>query len=153
MTTTEGMPAAMGRGAVAGLAGTVVMTAFQKLVEMPLTGRAESYAPADFAERVLPISPQTQRGRATLNYATHFGIGAGWGAAHGLAARRGLRGQRAIATVFGVVYGGDALLNIALGLYKPWRWSAQDWIVDVGDKFLLAEVTGLVYERLASARR
>jgi len=29
----------LGRGAVAGVAGTVVMTAFQKFVEMPITGR------------------------------------------------------------------------------------------------------------------
>jgi hypothetical protein len=40
----------LGRGALAGLAGTVVMTAFQKLIEMPLSQRQDSYAPADFAE-------------------------------------------------------------------------------------------------------
>ncbi len=36
------------------------MTAFQKLIEMPVTGRGDSYAPADFAaERVLPVHPST----------------------------------------------------------------------------------------------
>jgi hypothetical protein len=35
----------LGRGVLAGLAGTVVMTAFQRLVEMPLSGREDSYAP------------------------------------------------------------------------------------------------------------
>jgi hypothetical protein len=29
------------------------MTAFQKLVEMPLTGRSESYAPADLVDTIL----------------------------------------------------------------------------------------------------
>jgi len=43
---------AMGNGAVAGLAGTVVMTAFQRLVEMPATGRKESYAPADLVMKL-----------------------------------------------------------------------------------------------------
>jgi len=32
----------LGRGALAGVAGTVVMTAFQKFVEMPITGRPDS---------------------------------------------------------------------------------------------------------------
>ncbi len=75
------------------------MTAFQKLIEMPLTGRADSYAPADFAERVLPIHPRTAQGRRQLNYVTHFALGAMWGSAYGLAAQAGLRGQRAVAVV------------------------------------------------------
>ncbi|MDQ3527861.1 MAG: hypothetical protein M3424_08300, partial [Actinomycetota bacterium] len=49
------LPANIGRGVLAGVAGTVVMTAFQKFVEMPITGRSNSYAPANFAERVLPV--------------------------------------------------------------------------------------------------
>ena len=42
---------------LAELVGTVGMTAFQKLVEMPLTGRVDSYAPAALAEKVLRIQP------------------------------------------------------------------------------------------------
>ena len=74
--------AALGRGVVAGVAGTAVMTAFQKLVEMPLTGRPDSYAPASFAEKVLPIDPPTGPGRKQLNYGTHFALGTLWGPAH-----------------------------------------------------------------------
>ena len=50
----------LGRGAVA---GTVVMTAFQKFVEMPVTGRSDSYAPADFAEKVFRLAPGTPAAR------------------------------------------------------------------------------------------
>ena len=145
----EGRSTVVGRGLVSGLAGTAVMTAFQLLVEMPITGRAESDAPASFAEKVLPIRRTRGGGRRALNYAAHFGIGAMWGVAFGVAERAGLRGQRAVGTVFGVVYTGDAILNTALGLYKPWRWSAQDWVIDVGEKLIQAEATGLVYQRLA----
>lgn len=148
---TDGTVAALGRGVAAGVAGTGVMTAFQLLVEMPLTGRAESFAPAAFAERVLPIGKKRGRGRRRLNYAAHFAIGAGWGAAHGLAERSGLRGQAAVATVFGTVYVGDALLNTALGLYRPWDWTSQEWAVDVLDKLVLAEATGFLYGRLTRA--
>ena len=137
----------LARGALAGLAGTVVMTAFQRLVEMPLTGRRESYAPANLVTRLLPVRPKRQA-RRRLNYATHFAIGAGWGVAHGAAEHLGLRGQRAVAAVFSTVYVGDLLMNTALGLYEPSRWSGQDWAVDVVDKLLLAEATGVVFERL-----
>ena len=77
-----------------------------------------------------------------------------WGAGHGLIGRAtGARGQRAVATVLGTLYAGDLALNTALGLYRPWRWSLEDWIVDLGDKLLLAEATTFAYEQLAPDRR
>ena len=63
------------RGVLAGLAGAAAMTVFQKLVEMPLTGREDSYASADLAERLLPVHPHSAAGRRGLNYAAHFALG------------------------------------------------------------------------------
>ena len=63
-------------------------------------------------------------------------------------------GQRAkpwpqiVALVFGVVYTGDVLLNTALGLYHPTQWSRKDWIVDVVDKYVQAQATGALFDRL-----
>ena len=142
-----GVTAKIGRGILAGVAGTVVMTAFQKLVEMPITGRGESEAPADFAERILPVHPRTRQGRRRLNYITHFSLGGMWGTAYGIAAVAGLRGQKAVNTVFATVYTGDAILNTALGLYRPTQWSRQDWIVDIVDKYVQAQATGLIFDR------
>jgi hypothetical protein len=136
------------RGMVAGVAGTVVMTAFQKFVEIPLTGRETSYAPADFAQRILPIKPRTGQGREQLNTVTHFALGTMWGTAYGLTARAGLRGAKAVAVVFPVVYSTDVLLNTALGLYKPGTWSAQDWTVDLANKFVQAAATGALYDHV-----
>jgi len=48
----------LGRGVIAGVGGTAVMTAFQRLVEIPVTGRSDSFAPAEFAEKMVPIRPQ-----------------------------------------------------------------------------------------------
>ena len=76
------------------------MTAFQKLVEMPSPGREDSYAPADFVERALPMHPRPTRGGQRLNYATHFLLGTMWGSAYGLAAASGMRGKRAVTVVF-----------------------------------------------------
>ena len=139
----------VGRGMAAGLAGTVVMTAFQKLVEMPLTGRGDSYAPADLAEKLLPLPKKRGGERNLRNYTTHFALGAGWGAARGLAARAGLSGQIATIAVFGAMYPGDIAIVAGLGLDQPSKWSARDWAIDIVDKFVLAEATGLAFERVA----
>lgn len=143
----------IGRGALSGLAGTVVMTAFQKYVEMPLTGRGESYAPAKLVEKLLPIDRQRGRDRRRLNYATHFSLGLMWGAAYGVAAHAGLRGQRAVAAVFGTVYTGDVLINTALGLYKPWTRSRPEAVIDIVDKLVQAEATGLIFDHLIDRAR
>ena len=137
----------LGRATVAGVGGTVVMTAFQKLVEMPLTRRGESFAPANFAEKVTPLDVDTRRGRRRLNQVTHFSLGMMWGAAYGLAALKGLRGQKAVNAVFAVVYTGDVALNTALGLYHPTQWSRKDLLVDLVDKYVQAQGTGLVFDR------
>ncbi len=143
----------LARGIVAGIGGTVVMTAFQKLVEMPLTSREDSYAPASFAEKVTPLHADTPAGRRRLNWGTHFALGAMWGAAYGVAHANGLRGQKAVNTVFGVVYAGDVLLNTALGLYQPGQWTTKDLVVDVVDKYVQAQGTGAVFQRLLDPDR
>ena len=143
----------LGRAVLAGVAGTAVMTAFQKLVEMPATGRSDSYAPARFAEKVLRLRPQDAVARRRLNNATHLALGTMWGAAYGVAALAGLRGRRAVAAVFATVYTGDVLLNTALGLYRPQQWSGRDWTVDVLDKFVQAVATGAVFDRFLDPAR
>ena len=129
------------------------MTAFQKLVEMPLTKRQESFAPADFAEKVTPVDTSTRRGRTRLNWTTHFALGAMWGAAYGVAAAKGLRGQKAANAVFAVVYAGDVALNTALGLYEPRSWSAKETVIDVVDKYVQAQGTGVLFDRLLDPAR
>ena len=138
----------IGRGVLSGVAGTVVMTAFQKFIEMPLTGREDSYAPAKFAQKVLPVQADSQQELERLNWATHFGLGTMWGSAYGLAAHAGLSGQKAVAAVFGTVYTSDVLLNTALGLYKPQTWSSEDWAIDIVDKFVQAQATGAIFDQL-----
>ena len=129
------------------------MTAFQKFVEMPLTSRGESFAPADFAEKVTPAQTHSPQGRRRLNYATHFALGTMWGAAYGVAALQGLRGQKAVNAVFAAVYTGDVLLNTALGLYSPMKWSTKDLVIDVVDKYVQAQGTGAVFDRLLDPAR
>lgn len=140
-------PMRLGRGVVAGLGGTVVMTAFQLLIEMPLTGREESFAPADLATKLLPVRAGNRRQRRQLNYVSHFAAGAAWGMARAVAGRAGLRGQPATFAVFAAMWPGDALGVAALGLGEPpWRWTGRDLLIDVTDKFVLAQAVGALYD-------
>ncbi len=117
--TQLALPVALRRGVASGLAGTAVTTAFQELVEMPITGRGDSYAPADLAAKVLRISPRSERGRTRLNWAVHVALGGMWGAAHGVAAASGLSGTRAVLSAFTTVYTADVVLNTALACTPP----------------------------------
>ncbi len=51
-------------------------------------------------------------------------------------------------SVFAVVYVGDVLLNTVLGFHRPKQRSKKDIAVDVLDKYLQAQGTGLVFDRL-----
>ncbi len=102
----------------------------------------------DFAEKVTPVKEQTDEGRRQLNDVTHFSLGVMRGAAYGVAALKGLRGQTAVNTVFGVEYAGDVLLNTALRLDQPTQWSKKHLIVDVVDKYVHAQATGAVFDRV-----
>jgi hypothetical protein len=153
LTRKTSKTAMIGRGILAGVAGTVVMTAFQKFIEMPITGRGDSYAPANTAEKTFGVHPETQQGRKRLNWVTHFALGTLWGAAYGVAAHAGMRGPKAIAATFATVYTGDFLSNTARGLYEPSTWSAQDWAIDLTDKFVQAGATGVIFDRLLDPAR
>ena len=144
---------AAGRGALAGLAGATVMTAFQRTVEMPMTRRGESEEPLRVLKRLTPFKPPRRSGRRrAVNYVVHFGIGAAWGAGHGvLASRFDSRGLTSGVQVFAVLWPGDAIGNAAVGVHDwPWQWSARDAAVDVVDKLLLALATAVAFDRLRS---
>ncbi|MBW3629911.1 MAG: hypothetical protein KY464_11515 [Gemmatimonadetes bacterium] len=136
----------VGRGVVAGVAGSGVMAAFQKLIEMPITGREASYQPAKLAKKLLPIQPEDEKDWTRLNYAAHFTLGAMWGAAYGVAASRGHRGAGAVARVFPAIYTNDVVVSTSLGLTKPWKWSRQGLIVDLVDKFVQAAATSFIFD-------
>ena len=142
------LAANVSRGALAGVAGSVVMTTWQKLVEMPLSEREDSYGPAILAKKLLPINVSSDAGMKRLNYVVHTALGAMWGAAYGVAAHKGLRGLRGTAATFGAIYSQDLAMISALGLDKPWTWSRKDWTIDVLDKAVVITATGAIFDRV-----
>lgn len=70
--------AAVGKGLVAGMAGTAAMTVSSTL-EARLRGREPSTTPARAASKVLRVAPVDEQGERRFNNVVHWGYGTGWG--------------------------------------------------------------------------
>jgi len=88
---TGDVAGAMGKGLVAGVAGTVLMT-LSSTIEMKLTGRAASSAPGDAAAKVLGVEATGEAERARFSNVVHWAYGTTWGAVRGLVGVAGLTG-------------------------------------------------------------
>lgn len=110
--------ARMGVGMLAGVAGTALMTAAQK-IEMDLADREPSTTAADLIDELTGLAPEGESDRLRLSKYAHWGYGAGLGAARGALASTPL--PPAIAdTLFGVaVWAAPMAYLPALDLAPP----------------------------------
>jgi hypothetical protein len=140
----------LSEGVVAGAAGTVAMTTFEK-VEQRLTARPDSHVPARVLER-LTGAPAHRGGKLrSWNLVMHHGQGLALGPLRSLMAHAGLRGPVASAQ-FGVVrLTNDQILENLTGVgAPPQTWPRRELVVDVLHKATYALVTGLVADLLAA---
>ena len=140
---------ALGKGLVAGFAGTAAMTVSSTL-EMKARGREPSSAPADAAEKVLGIEGFVDdAARQRFGTLVHWGYGTGWGAVRGLLGLAGLCPAAATAAHLAAVWGSEAVMLPSLGVAAPfWTWGAEEVAIDVGHHVVYATVTGAAYELL-----
>ncbi|MGI8887809.1 MAG: hypothetical protein ACR2GB_02370 [Nocardioidaceae bacterium] len=131
----------LGKGVVAGLAGTLAMTLSERL-EMAINGREASNVPGQVGAHLLPgKDPDNSADVEQLSAAVHW--------AHGLDVA-GLRGPAATAAHFALVWSGDAALYRALGIAPlPWQWPADELAADVLHKGVYAVTTAAVSEALS----
>jgi hypothetical protein len=137
----------IGKGLVAGLAGTAAMTVSSTL-EMKIRGRPPSSAPAKAAEKVLGIerfeSPEAESRFSNL---VHWGYGTGWGAVRGLLDALGLPPGAATAVHGALVWGGAAVMLPKLQVAPPIsEWGAEEIAIDVFHHAVYATGTGMAYE-------
>ncbi len=143
---------AIGAGMAAGLVGTAVMTAFEKL-EQRVTGRPSSFVPAHTLERLLRLPHRPDQERRVLNHVMHWGTGAVVGALRGVMAEAGLRGPRASAMHTVVRLTVDQTLENATGVgAPPWTWPRDEQVIDVGHKAVYSFATGAAADRWATKR-
>ncbi|EMR04499.1 hypothetical protein [Cesiribacter andamanensis] len=141
----------LGRGLLAGLLGTVAITAAQ-LLEMKITGRESSDAPAEAAEKVLDIEPQSKASKESMNNLVHVAYGTGWGLFRGGLDALGIRGLPATTLHWLAIWGAAAYMLPKLGLAKPiTRWSGEEILTDGLNHAVYAAAAGSAYDGLRKA--
>ena len=156
---------AVGKGLLAGLAGTALMTAYQEAVaraqgrsaaaeqlKEPRTW-AEAPAPAQLAKKVsegVLHKRVTKRQAPLLTNVLHWTYGAGLGAAYGLAASRLQKSPLTQGAAFGGAVWGFAYASLTpLGIYEaPWRYSAKTLGVDFSDHLVYGLGVAAVFDAL-----
>jgi hypothetical protein len=137
----------IGRGLVAGLAGTAAMTLSSSL-EARLRHRAASSAPARATAKVLGITGfEDARAQARFNDLAHWGYGTGWGVVRGLLASAGLSPRAATAAHGAAIYGAAQVTLPALDVAPPAIfWPRREVAIDAFHHAVYATATGLAYQ-------
>jgi hypothetical protein len=149
-TTVTALADTIGRGLVAGFAGTAAMTVSSTL-EMKLRGRAASTAPADATAKVLGIERfRDDAAKARFSNLVHWGYGSAWGVVHGLLRLAGLPPAKATAAHLAAVWGNEAVMLPVLDVAPPfWTWGVEEVAIDVWHHVVYATATAVAYEQLS----
>jgi hypothetical protein len=152
MKTAEKVASSIGKGLVAGFAGTAAMTASSTL-EAKLRGRASSSAPARATAKVLGIkSFEDAVAQARFNDLSHWGYGTSWGVVRGLLAAAGLSPRTATAAHGAAVWGSAQVTLPALDVAPPAVfWPKEEIAIDALHHTVYAVATGIAYELLSSS--
>ena len=144
---------AIGKGLVAGFAGTAAMTVSSTL-EARLRGRAPSSAPARATAKVLGIKEfEDEIAKARFNDLSHWGYGTGWGVVRGLLGAAGLPPARATAAHGAAVWGSAAVTLPALDVAPPFVfWGKEEVAIDLLHHAVYAVATGVAYELVTGGR-
>jgi hypothetical protein len=151
--TVDALAGAIGKGLLAGFAGTAAMTVSSTL-EARIRGRAPSSAPARATAKVLGITAfEDDRAMARFSDLTHWGYGTGWGVVRGLLGLTPLRPRTATAVHGGAVWGSAQVTLPALEIAPPSVfWGAREIAIDAFHHIVYAAATGAAYS-LITARR
>ena len=131
MKTINTVASSVGRGLVAGFAGTAAMT-LSSTLEAKLRGRAPSSAPARATAKALGITEfEDDIARARFNDLSHWGYGTGWGVLRGLLAATGMSPKAASALHGAAIYGAAQVTLPALDVAPPAIfWPKQEIAID-----------------------
>ncbi len=158
--------AALGRGILAGIAGTAVMTAYQELVAR-LQGSSEgsgadeqqdpwenASAPAQVGRRLIEGVFQTKLGPnwiPVLTNAMHWSYGTFWGGVYGLVQESREDAKPLAGPAFGlVVWGMSYVQLVPIGLYEPpWRYPPKTLAIDASYHLVYGAGVGAAHAALA----
>jgi hypothetical protein len=141
---------AIGRGLVAGFAGTAAMT-ISSTLEAKLRGRAPSSAPARATAKMLGIKEfEDGVAEARFNDLSHWGYGTGWGVLRGLLGATGMSPKAATIAHGAAIYGAAQVTLPALDIAPPAIfWGKDEIAIDAFHHAVYAAATGLAYQLVA----
>ena len=143
---TSQFASAVGKGLVAGLVGTAVMTV-ASTIEQKLRHREASDAPAEAATKITGIQPHSEKEKKRISNITHWTYGTLWGGVRGLIGAAGLHGVAATAVHFAAVWGAALIMLPALRLAPPaTKWGAKEVAIDGMHHAVYASAAGTAYE-------
>jgi hypothetical protein len=140
----------IGKGLVAGFAGTAAMTVSSTL-EARLRGREPSSAPARATAKVLGIETfEDSIAQARFNDLSHWGYGTSWGILRGLLGATGMSASAATAAHGAAIYGAAQVTLPALEVAPPSIfWGKDEIAIDAFHHAVYATATGIAYELIA----
>lgn len=146
-TALGALGAAIGKGLIAGVAGTIAITISQ-MIEMKITGRKPSTAPAKAVKKTLHI--QAVKGNSeTFSTEVHYAYGTTWGIARGLLSLVGLTGFAATVAHFTALWGTAITIEPKLEIAPPVKeWKRKDIAIDIFHHAVYAIVAGLVFDAI-----
>ena len=147
MSGLSTLSAAIGRGLLAGLAGTAAMTV-SSTAEARLRRRPPSTAPARATAKMLGIKEfDSDLAAARWNDLSHWGYGTSWGVLRGLLDVAGMSPRAATAAHGAAIYGAAQVTLPALEIAPPSVfWGAEEVAIDAFHHAVYATATGIAYE-------
>lgn len=168
---------AIGKGLVAGFAGTVAITISQ-MIEMQITHRESSNAPVVVGGKALGVetrgkaAQEKEKAQSGTDEASeevkekveanegkfaqimHFSYGTGWGVFRGALDLAGLHGPLADLTHFGAIWGAaQVMLPAAAGSPPITKWAPKTIAIDVMHHAVYACAVGLTYDAMRKAEK
>ncbi len=139
----------IGKGLIAGAAGTLAITLSQ-MIEMKITKRKPSNAPAEAAQKVLDIKPATEEDKNKFSQEVHWTYGTSWGIPRGIMSLLGLKGLPATTLHFATIYASALLVPTELKVAPPLKeWQPKEFAVDALHHLVYAIAAGLVFDAIS----
>ena len=138
---------AIGKGLIAGFAGTIAIT-FSQMIEMRITKRKASNAPAKAVKKTLHIEA-TPGNKEEFSNEVHWVYGTSWGVMRGLLSMAGIRGFAATSLHFASIWGTAVNIQPKLDIAPPLsEWEPNDIAIDILHHAVYAIVAGLVFDAI-----
>lgn len=138
----------LGMGLVAGAAGTAALTIVQ-MIEMRVSGRDPSTAPADAVDELAGIAPDKEEKRERFSNAVHWAYGSGLGMVRGLLGSLPLPERVADLAFMATAWGAPMAFLPALDIAPPPNeWDPKQIAMDFGHHVVYAGTVALVWHLL-----